>query len=235
MADPRTYQFDLPATGRPATATLAEQWYPNIQPAALRASSSRIFDSILGVRAVVIHATAGSSSSGAASVILADRPQASFHWLVPDEDEPQHGQFVWATCHEARAAWHVRNDKSHPAVWNGAGRVNHFSLGVEVVNAQRSSDGFSDWQIDATARIVRYAWAKYPNLRHVVSHARLDPDRRTDPGDIFPWEDFRARVLESRTEAMPELVRRAPMPEPAMLAAAHGCCMDTKGHEALRA
>ncbi len=50
---------------------------------------------------------------------------ASFHWLLPDEDEPQHGQLVWACAPEARAAWHVRNACSHPDVNSGATKVNH--------------------------------------------------------------------------------------------------------------
>ena len=207
MGDPTTYHFDLDPALRPEHAPLEERWWPGIRDAALKASSARIYDPILGVRAVVIHATAGGSSAGAASVIFDGK--ASFHWLVPDEDEPQHGAFVWATCHEARAAWHVRNACGHPMLWNGRGRINHWSLGVEVVNRQIRSDTFSDWQVEATAQIVRHAWAKYPSLRHVVSHAMLDPARRSDPGSLFPWERFRAAVLDGREERMPELVAGA--------------------------
>ena len=222
MADPTKYQFDLDPSDRPAIAKLSEEWYPRLQSAALKASSSRIYDSIQGIRAVVIHATAGSSSAGAASVI-SDR-RASFHWLVPDEDEPQHGQFVWATCHEARAAWHVRNSISHPDVWGGHKKINHYSLGVELVNTQRSSDTFSKWQIKATAQIVRYCWAKYPNLRHVVSHAKLDPGRRSDPGKNFPWDEFKKAVIDPPPQVQPELVAMAPPPNPDEKQG-EGCCM----------
>ncbi len=180
MPNPKTYQFNFPRTGRPSDVILNEVWYPGIQAYWEQSTSSRIFDAILGIKAVVIHATAGSSSAGAISVMRDGK--ASFQWLVPDEDEPQHGQLVWACAPEARAAWHVRNACSHPDVNDGADKVNHWSLGIEVVNNQTTRDGFSDWQIQATAQIVRYCWAKYPNLKHVVSHAKLDPTRRSDPG-----------------------------------------------------
>ncbi|MFZ1817632.1 MAG: N-acetylmuramoyl-L-alanine amidase, partial [Nitrospira sp.] len=72
---------------------------------------------------------------------------------------------------------------------------NHWSLGIEVVNRQAGSDRFSDWQIHATAQIVRYCWAKYPNLKYVVSHAKLDPARRSDPGAAFPWARLKTLVL----------------------------------------
>jgi N-acetyl-anhydromuramyl-L-alanine amidase AmpD len=192
MPDPKTYLFNLPAAGRPDPFPIPEVLYPNVQNFWASSTSSRIFDPILGIKAVVIHATAGGSSAGAMSVMQAGT--ASFHWLVPDENESQHGHVVWACAPEARAAWHVRNDKSHPQVNGGAMRVNHWSLGIEVVNTQ-VSDPFSNWQVEVTATIVRYCWAKYPNLKTIVSHAALDPHRRTDPGTNFDWARFRQLVL----------------------------------------
>lgn len=231
MSTPRAYQFNLPASGRPDNVVLDEAWYPGIRGYWEGASSRRIYDPILGVRAVVIHATAGASSDGAVSVIRAGK--ASFHWLVPDENEPQHGQLVWACIPEARAAWHVRNSCRHPAVWDGANKVNHWSLGIEVVNTQAPGDPISRWQLEATARIVRYCWAKYPNLRHVVSHARLDPGRRSDPGDVFDWNRFRQLVVDGHGADVPRafarVARRMTRPSPATRAwrAGHtdrGCC-----------
>jgi N-acetyl-anhydromuramyl-L-alanine amidase AmpD len=225
MADPKSYYFDLSGSKRPRYAKLNEEGFPDIKTAALRTSKSRGRDPIKGVKTVVIHATAGSSSAGAASVILND--VASFHWLVPDENEPQHGHFVWATCYESRAAFHVRKSVSHPKINDGQKDINRISLGIEIVNAQVSSEAFSDWQVEATAGIVRYAWAKYPNLENVVSHAMLDPSRRTDPGKNFPWERFKRLVLEAKDEPVPTLVAMARN----MLAGAPAgsCCMDRRG------
>jgi N-acetylmuramoyl-L-alanine amidase len=199
MMEPKTYQFDLPTDGRPTDVSIPETWYPGIKAYWEGCTSQRDVHPINGIRAVIIHATAGASSEGAVSVMKDGK--ASFHWLVPDENEPQHGSLVWACAPETLAAWHVRNDKSHPDVNSGKTRVNHWSLGIEVVNTQ-INDPFSDWQVKATADIVRYCWAKYPNLRHVVSHAKLDPNRRTDPGTKFPWDKFKSLVL-SPIDAVP--------------------------------
>lgn len=225
MSAPSSYQFDLPDKGRPADASVTEAWYPGIQKTWEKCTSSRSFDAILGLRAIVIHATAGGSSDGAASVMRDGK--ASFHWLVPDEDEPQHGKLVWACAPEARAAWHVNNACSHPDVNGGAKRVNHWSLGIELVNTQKSSDGYSDWQVQATAQIIRYCWAKYPNLRHVVSHAKLDPARRTDPGPQFPWARFRQLVLAgSGNDGVPAAAaRKLPPATTTRRHPAAGCCM----------
>lgn len=122
MADPKSYYFDLSGSRRPRDAKLNEEWFPDIKTAALRTSKSRGRDPIKGVKTVVIHATAGSSSAGAASVIF--NGIASFHWLVPAENEPQHGHFVWATCYEGRAAFHVRKSVSHPKINGGQKDIN---------------------------------------------------------------------------------------------------------------
>lgn len=223
MADPTSYHFTLPKRKRPGEVNLNEPWYPGVQPFWPACTTKRAVDPILGVKAVVIHATAGSSSAGAVSVIKRAVDPASFHWLVPDEDEPQHGQLVWACVPEALAAWHVRNAASHPDVNGGAKRVNHWSLGIEVVNAQRN-DPFSDWQIEATARIVRYCWAKYPHLEHVLSHAKLDPDRRSDPGPHFDWDRFKKLVLTGEAEALDPLVALARPLSQIRASAGAGCC-----------
>lgn len=211
MGDPKEYQFDLPEQGRPTNATISEEFYPGIQNYWSRSTSARIVDPINGIRAVVIHATAGTTSDGAVSVMRDG--VASFHWLVPDEDEPQHGRFVWACAPERRAAWHVRTSRHHPDVNNDQTRPNHWSLGIEIVNRANGGDSFSDWQAEATARIVRYCWGKYPNLKHVVSHAKLDPDRRTDPGANFPWERFMDLVFNPPLLPGPELDLAEPLME----------------------
>ena len=196
MPNPRTYQFNLPTSSRPDDATFPEAFYPGVRDYWDRCTTRRSVHPINGVVAVIIHATAGSSSSGAVSVMRDGA--ASFHWLVPDENEDQHGNLVWACAPETLAAWHVRNAVHHPDVNGDANRANHWSLGIEVVNSQiGSTDAFSDWQVEVTAKIVRYCWAKYPNLKHVLSHAKLDPTRRADPGEHFPWARFKTLVLDT--------------------------------------
>ncbi len=194
MADPTEFQFDLPPDRNWARIPLAEEIHQTAWAAAGGCASLRRAPQEEAVRVIVIHATAGASTAGAVSVM--EEGRASFHWIVPDKDEPAHGKHVWATCPERLAAWHVRKSCAHPDICAGATNINRLSLGIEIVNRQNGRDLFSDWQIKATAEIIRYAAGKYPNLAHVVSHARLDPTRRTDPGANFPWADFRALVLD---------------------------------------
>jgi N-acetylmuramoyl-L-alanine amidase len=194
MGDPTTYLFDLSDAERPAPVPLEEQVYSKIQWFNAHRASKRLYNPVTGIEGIVIHATAGGSTSGALS--WWERPdgaKASAHWIVPDEDEAAHGKSVLAVVYEALAAWHVRNTKTHPLLGNRT-RINHWTLGIEVVNRQTGHDPFSDWQIEATAAITRYCWAKYPNFRYVFSHALVDPGRRNDPGPDFDWARFETLV-----------------------------------------
>lgn len=193
MPNPEEYHFQLPPWQGAPLPEPPSSWFPGIKEHIDACTSSRTAESDGKIRAFVIHATAGSSSSGAMSVMF--KHQASWHWLIPDENEAEHERRVWICSPESRAAWHVRNSRFHPDVNNGSRFVNYWSLGVEIVNAQKN-DPFSDWQVRQAAALVRYAWSNYAHLKDVVSHAKLDPDRREDPGSDFPWERFKKLVLE---------------------------------------
>lgn len=147
---------------------------------------------------VVVHATAGFATQHAIDHWKRKDVKASAHWIVPDEDEPQHEKFVWAVVGEAKAAYHV-GAKGYAKHIGAGPNVNNRSLGIEIVNSQNVKknveDPYSDWQVRATAEIITYAWAKYPNLKHVISHAKLDPKNRSDPGSGFPWSMLEELVL----------------------------------------
>lgn len=195
MGNPREYFLDLSDYTKPSLFKLDETIYPDVGWFNANRASDRVFHSVDGVEGLVVHATAGGSTSGALAWWKdPEGAKASAHWIIPDEDEPAHGKSALAVVYESLAAWHVRNDKTHELV-NNKKRINHWTLGVEVVNRQIESDSFSEWQLQMTAQITRYAWAKYPNFRYVFSHALVDPLRRSDPGVNFDWEKFKAMVL----------------------------------------
>ncbi len=195
MVQPKDYIHKLDPAKRPLLTRVSEKVVADIAWYNANKSTARKFDPINGIEGIVIHATAGGTSGGALSWWKNPAaPPASAHWLIPAESEALHGKAIIAAVYEARAAWHVRNDKANPRVNGGKAMINHWTLGIEVVNTQAAGDSFSDWQVQITADLVRYCWAKYPNFKWIFSHAAVDPQRRMDPGAAFPWDKFIALV-----------------------------------------
>ena len=196
MGEPRDYHFVLPEE-RPDFVPLNERLHEGFHFLSRNRASNRPGDPLAIVDTIVIHGTDGHSTESAVQTWRKAGGRASAHWIVPDEDEEGHGRFAWATVAETKAAWHCRTTGPARRLIGSGPKVNSRSLGVEVVNRiTGGGDPYSTWQVDMTVEIVVYAWAKYPNLRHVVSHAKLDPTRRTDPGPLFPWDRFRQQVLD---------------------------------------
>lgn len=196
MTNPKSFHFTLSESEKPPFVPLVEEVHPEFQWLTRNRSRARGRDVFNVIDTVVIHATAGFATQHAVDAWKVKK--ASAHWIIPDEDEPQHGHFVWASVAEAKAAFHVRDAIDCGPHLGHGGNVNDRSLGIEIVNTQdvqNFRDPYSEWQIDAAARIVLYAWSKYPNLKHVISHAKLDPSRRSDPGSNFPWEKLKERIL----------------------------------------
>lgn len=155
------------------------------------------------VDTIVIHATAGSSSAGAVSVM--EQGTASWHYLVPDENETAHGEYVWAHTPLDKKAWHVLRRIEFPKKVGGLlvkrspghNDINSRAYGIEVVNQQKGSvDPFSSWQVEAVAGLVHRLRLRQNNGMYLVTHSYLDPDRKSDPGAHFPWEKLVARVHE---------------------------------------
>ncbi len=195
MANPKTFHFRLPKNQRPPFIPLQEELHPSFLWLTENRARSRGRDVYTVIDTIVLHATAGYATQHAVDTWM--QHKASAHWIIADENEPQHGHFVWATVAEAKAAYHVGNVDYETHLGAGV-NVNNRSLGIEIVNTQNVegyTDSYSQWQINAAANIVLYAWAKYPNLKHVISHAKLDPNRRSDPGKNFPWKHFKEQVL----------------------------------------
>jgi N-acetyl-anhydromuramyl-L-alanine amidase AmpD len=200
VADPRSFLFTLDPARRPAPVRLAEKLAPDIGWYNANRASVRAVHPVEGIEGIVVHATAGATAGGALAWWKMPAGRASAHWIIPGEQEAAHGRHVIAAVYEALAAWHVRPECRHPDIADGRGGMNQWTLGIEIVNTQSREvpDPFSDWQVEACAGIIRHAWARYPNLRWVFSHAAVDPARRSDPGANFPWARLEALVKGRR-------------------------------------
>ena len=105
--------------------------------------------------------------------------RASAHYVIETDGR------IFQLVDEDQAAWHAGK-----AFWAGARDINARSIGVELVNGGHDFGlpAFPDVQIDALAGLLRDALARHhiPPWR-VVGHSDVAPERKTDPGEHFPW------------------------------------------------
>jgi N-acetylmuramoyl-L-alanine amidase len=133
----------------------------------------------LPVSMIVLHYTGMQDAASAIERLCDPEAKVSAHYVV-DEDGTTH-----RLVPEERRAWHA--GRSH---WRGVTDVNSASVGIEIVNPGHEW-GYRDFpepQVDAVIRLVHAIKDRYEITRgNIVGHSDIAPQRKTDPGERFPW------------------------------------------------
>ena len=78
-------------------------------------------------------------------------------------------------------AWHAGKSR-----WKNFVNLNKNSLGIELVN-----NGFEKFplkQMNSLVLLLKYLKNKYKiDKKYVLGHSHIAPDRKIDPGPLFPW------------------------------------------------
>lgn len=143
------------------------------------------------IKVLVIHYIADDFDSSLAT--LTDK-QVSSHYLVPAVPPRYNGKpRIWQLVPEEELAWHAGI-----SAWRGATRLNDTSIGIELENRgwQKSSGvkyfaPFEQAQIQALIPLAKDIIARYHiKPENVVAHADIAPQRKDDPGPLFPWQQL---------------------------------------------
>lgn len=140
-------------------------------------------------RILVIHYTADEFAGSLTTLTGRD---VSSHYLIP-EIPPQRGgkPLVWALVPEDKLAWHAG-----VSYWRGSTRINDVSIGIELENQGYRIIGgdkrfypFADEQLQALVRLARDVIQRHGIApQNVVAHSDIAPQRKDDPGPLFPWQ-----------------------------------------------
>lgn len=137
------------------------------------------------VRHIVLHYTSADTST---SIKILTQKNVSSHYLITDDIPPQLYQFV----PETRRAWHAGISD-----WYIYSDLNTSSIGIEIVNAGRKENG--SWAEYSTAQITMLKALVHDIVeRHrvtpgnIVGHSDIAPQRKIDPGPLFPWDQLAA-------------------------------------------
>jgi N-acetylmuramoyl-L-alanine amidase len=131
---------------------------------------------------IVLHYTGMISGEAALARLRDAAAKVSAHYLVEEDGR------VFALVPEARRAWHAGL-----GFWRGERNINAVSIGVEIVNPGHEFGyrPFPDAQIAAVIDLlgdIRSRWT-VPDER-LLGHSDVAPNRKTDPGELFPWKEL---------------------------------------------
>ena len=143
------------------------------------------------IKVLVIHYTADDFDSSLAT--LTDK-NVSSHYLIPANPPAPDGKpRIWQLVPESELAWHAGI-----SFWRGTNRINDTSVGIELENRgwQKTSGvkqftPFEPAQIAALVPLAKDIITRY-NIRpeNVVAHSDIAPQRKDDPGPLFPWQQL---------------------------------------------
>jgi N-acetylmuramoyl-L-alanine amidase len=131
------------------------------------------------IDALILHYTGMPSAQAALERLCDPASRVSAHYLV-DEDGT-----VVALVPEERRAWHAG-----VSAWQGRGRLNDCSIGIELVNPghEWGYRPFPEAQYAACIELCRAILARWSiPARRVLAHSDVAPDRKQDPGELFDW------------------------------------------------
>ena len=143
------------------------------------------------IRFLVLHYTEGDERT---SLEELTQQSVSAHYLVPQHPPVRDGKpVVLQLVPEAQRAWHAGVSE-----WQGTTELNAASIGIENVNSgpRDTPQGreWAPWPPDQVAAIIALSKdivTRYgiPPTR-VVGHSDIAPQRKIDPGPLFPWQQL---------------------------------------------
>ena len=83
------------------------------------------------------------------------------------------------------AAWHAGKSS-----WKNYQLLNKSSIGIEIANPGHSHGykQFSHFQIISLIKLSKFLIKKYKiDLKNILGHSDIAPERKKDPGENFPW------------------------------------------------
>lgn len=132
------------------------------------------------IKVIVLHYTV---SNTAHALKTLSTKNVSSHYVVSDSSPP----VIYQLVDENRRAWHA--GISH---WFDNPDINNISIGIEIVNAGPHSGGWASYpeeQINSVIELVRDIAKRHQiEPRNIVGHSDIAPQRKQDPGPLFPWK-----------------------------------------------
>lgn len=132
------------------------------------------------IKFLIFHYTGMKTEKAAIDRLTDIKSRVSAHYLIK-----QNGEII-TLVPDLYTAWHAGK-----SVWKNYSSLNKDSIGIEIVNPGHDINykQFSKIQLAALVRLSKFLIKKYRiNLKNILGHSDIAPERKKDPGEKFPWK-----------------------------------------------
>ena len=132
------------------------------------------------IKFIIIHYTGMSKELSAIKRLCNIKSKVSAHYFIKKNGS------VLNLVPPLYEAWHAGKSS-----WKNLKYLNRHSIGIEIQNSGHDNkyENFSQKQIISIKKLLKYLIRKYNvNLKNVLGHSDISPDRKKDPGEKFPWK-----------------------------------------------
>lgn len=129
---------------------------------------------------LVLHYTGMKTGDEAIARLRDPEAKVSSHYVVEEDGR------IFSLVPEERRAWHAG-----VSYWRGRRNVNGDSIGIEIVNPGHEFGyrAFPEAQVAAVIALVGDIRSRWEiEDRDIVGHSDVAPNRKDDPGELFPWK-----------------------------------------------
>ena len=134
------------------------------------------------IKYIIIHYTGMKNELSALNRLIDLKSKVSAHYFVKKSGK------ILNLVPDLYEAWHA--GKSN---WKNIKSLNRYSIGIEIQNSGHENfyEKFSIKQIDSLKKLLRFLIKKYKiNLKNILGHSDIAPNRKKDPGEKFPWKEL---------------------------------------------
>ena len=132
------------------------------------------------VKFIIFHYTGMKKESAAINRLTNIQSEVSCHYIIKNNGE------IITIVPESYIAWHAGKSS-----WGGHKSLNKNSIGIEITNPghELNYKNFTKKQIISLLKLSKFLIKKYKiNLKNILGHSDVAPERKKDPGEKFPWE-----------------------------------------------
>ena len=132
------------------------------------------------IKFLIFHYTGMKTEKAAIERLTDIKSRVSAHYLIK-----QNGEII-TLVPDLYTAWHAGK-----SIWKNYSSLNKDSIGIEIVNPGHDINykKFSKIQLAALVRLSKFLIKKYRiNLKNILGHSDIAPERKKDPGEKFPWK-----------------------------------------------